>query len=119
MYMKAVIGTLTMVLVITLCFGIALALQSNASIEQGKALFNDPKLGTNGKTCSTCHAGGKGLEQAGAKSELAETINMCITNPLKGKALEVTSLEMQSLVLYIKSLGEKKPAGTKKAPVGC
>jgi len=117
--MKVYVFFIAMVLTIMLCFGTSFAMQHEASVQQGKALFSDPKLGTNGKTCFTCHANGKGLEQAGAKSELADTINMCITNPLKGKALGTTSSEMQSLILYIKSLGERKPAATKKAPVGC
>src|SRR5574341_671334 len=35
--------------------------------ERGKTLFNDPKLGngTAGKSCNTCHPGGKGLEGVG------------------------------------------------------
>ena len=87
--------------------GVLFAMQREPSVEKGKALFNDVKLGTSGKTCNTCHPGGKGLEQAGGKANLTETINACITTPLKGKALDVKSVEMQSLVLYIKSLGKK------------
>jgi cytochrome c len=46
-------------------------------------------------------------------------VNTCITASLKGKALKPTSIEMQSLLLYLKGLGgEKKPAAM-KAPVGC
>jgi len=90
-------------------------------VEKGKALFNDPKLGTNGSTCGTCHPGGKGLEKSGAadkkewttpggvEKSLEDAINMCITMALKGKALDKNSQEMQDLVAYIKSLGEKAP----------
>ncbi|RMH18176.1 MAG: hypothetical protein D6696_13680 [Acidobacteria bacterium] len=28
------------------------------SVENGKKLFNDPKLGTNGQSCASCHPGG-------------------------------------------------------------
>ncbi len=94
------------------------AAQTEASIEKGKVLFNDPKLGTSGKTCNTCHAGGKGLEMAGTQSNLDSTVNACITTPLRGTALDVKSVEMQSLLLYIKSLGEKKPTA-KKPAMGC
>ena len=90
-----------------------------ATVDKGKALFNDPKLGTSGKTCNTCHADGKGLEKAGMKSNLTDILNGCISGPLKGAALDAKSVEMQSLVLYIKSVGEKTPAAKKKAAVGC
>ena len=79
----------------------------NASIERGRSLFSDPKLGTSGKTCSTCHHGGKGLAKAAMNAELESTINACIAGPLKGKALDRDSADMQSLVLYLKSLGGK------------
>ena len=78
-----------------------------ASIDRGKELFNDSALGTNGKTCNTCHPKGKGLERAGSKNDLVSIINGCITVPLKGKALDPRSVDMQSLVLYINSLSSK------------
>jgi cytochrome c len=89
------------------------------NIEKGKALFNDPKLGTNGTTCNTCHPNGKGLEQAGAKGKeqwvtpggvtktLEGAINICITMALKGKALDNKSQKMLDLAAYIKSLATK------------
>lgn len=92
---------------ILLIAGIALAAQE-ASLEKGKALFNDPKLGTSGKTCATCHVDGKGLDKAAKNTELENTINACITTPLKGKALDVKSSEMRSLVLYIQNLSRKQ-----------
>jgi len=95
------------------------AIPNEASLDKGKALFNDPKLGTTGKSCNTCHPDGKGLDNAGAKSDLASILNSCITKGLKGKALDVKSLEMQSLMLYVKSFGAKKPAAVKKPAVGC
>ncbi len=97
------------------------------SVEKGKAMFNDPKLGTNGSTCATCHPGGKGLEKAGAKgkkewktpagvqSSLEDAINTCITMALKGKALDKNSQGMKDMVAYIDSLGGKAPV-KKQAP---
>lgn len=107
-------------LVITfLCtIGIVLAAQSEASLDRGKKLFNDTNLGTNGKACATCHANGKNLEHFAEISDLAGTINGCIAGMLKGKPLDMTSVDMQSLALYVKSIGEQKPAATKKAPSG-
>lgn len=87
--------------------GTLFAMQHEASSDKGKALFNDPKLGTIGKSCNDCHANGKGLAKAGEKKDLAATVNKCITMGLKGKALDEKSAEMQSMVQYIKSLAGK------------
>ena len=97
-----------------MCIGLAavvsvyagLAVSGGASVEQGKALFNDSGLGgsTNEKSCASCHPEGRGLEQSGEKDNLAQVINGCIAGPLRGQALDKESMEMQSLELYIKSL---------------
>ncbi|GAB4334304.1 MAG: cytochrome c peroxidase [Desulfobulbaceae bacterium] len=74
--------------------------------EQGEKLFNDPTLGgsTNETSCASCHPGGKGLEQAGSRTNLAHMINVCIQRPLKGEPLEEDSVEMDSLERYIRSI---------------
>jgi len=110
----------TAVLLLLLLSGsMVFAMQHEATSDKGKALFNDPKLGTTGKTCNGCHKDGTGLEKSGERQDLEKIVNKCITVALKGKALQPTSVEMQSLLLYLKGLGgEKKPAA-KKAPVGC
>jgi cytochrome c len=98
---------------------VVFAAQHEATADRGKLLFNDTKLGANGKTCNDCHKDGAGLEKAGIKQDLVTIVNTCIKKGLNGKALKEKSIEMQSLVLYIKGLGgERKPA-MKKAPVGC
>ena len=73
--------------------------------DQGKMLFENVKLGTNGKSCATCHPGGRKLEWAATfpEDKLANIINTCITKSLKGKPLAVDSAEMKSLVRYIKT----------------
>jgi cytochrome c len=50
-------------------------------------------------------------------STLEDAMNYSIVTGLRGKALNVESVEMQSLVLYIKSLGGKGAANPGKAPV--
>jgi mono/diheme cytochrome c family protein len=105
----------------------SIASGEEASVKEGKALFNDPELGSTGSSCNTCHTDGRGLEQAAKKikwiiggrvhSTLEEAINYSIITGLRGNALNVESVEMQSLVLYIKSLGDKKVATPKNAPV--
>ena len=83
-----------------------LGISGEASVEQGKQLFNDPGLGgsTNKTSCADCHPGGSRLEQSGNKENLVQMINTCIERPLKGQALEVDSPEMGSLKKYIQSL---------------
>lgn len=86
-----------------------------ASLELGKKLFFSPGVGgsTNGKTCNTCHLGGKKLEKAGANKNLNNAINRCILGPLAGKKLDGTGVETNSLKMYIESLAQKQsaPAG--------
>jgi cytochrome c553 len=101
---------------VCLVFSFAFAAAGDAA--KGKALFNDPNLGgaPGKKSCGTCHPDGKGLEKAADKKELdrggkeqkslKETINMCIENAIKGKALDPKSDQMKDLVAYIKSLKE-------------
>jgi len=76
------------------------------SIERGKQLFADTRLGTSGKSCASCHPGGARLEEVGASSdkELTATINSCIKGPLEGTQLGPESVEMKSLLLYLRSL---------------
>ena len=106
---------ITIIAVIAL--GAALAFAAGSAAD-GKKLFNDPALGgsSNGLSCNSCHTGGKGIEQARTKEyttfmrqgagSLEEVVNICITNPLKGKALPTGSEEMQDIVAYIRSLGK-------------
>ncbi len=118
---------ITMLVVSSLAFA-----AQKTSIDRGKALFNDPKLGkgTTGKSCNTCHPDGKGLEGVADKKEwknpggeyktLEQTVNVCIEMALKGKALNVKSKQMKDLVSYLKSLKSKGNAAPAKKPaVGC
>jgi mono/diheme cytochrome c family protein len=112
----------SLVFVVTMAYG-------EGNVERGKALFNDPKLGTTGKSCGSCHPDGKGLEQAGTKKEfnimgksqksLEEAVNFCIENALKGKALDPKGKDIADIVAYIKSLSGKAAPKKKKAIEGC
>ena len=92
--------------------GAVLALNACTSAEkepsaaEGEKLFNDPQLAgsVNTSSCATCHPDGKGLEKAFENPKLVSVINACITGPLEGRALEESSVEMQSLKLYVESL---------------
>ena len=76
------------------------------SLAYGQKLFNDPSLGgsTNSTNCNTCHPGGRGLEQSGNKADLFQINNRCLQGPLGAETLTENSAEMQSLILYLKSL---------------
>jgi hypothetical protein len=96
-------GMILCLLIATASWGLA---GEPPSIKRGEELFRSTQLGTNGKSCATCHPGGKRLEASAAynENELAGIINQCITNPLKGKPLAANSIDLKSLVMYIKSL---------------
>jgi len=99
--MKSAVLLFSMLAVASLAIAI-----DGVSSDKGKELFTGKQLGTNGKSCNSCHPDGKGLAKAAAHDdgELGAIINRCITNPLKGKALDPSSAEMKSLILYIKTL---------------
>jgi cytochrome c peroxidase len=81
------------------------------SVAYGKSLFGDPMLSgaTTMKSCDSCHPSGKGLGKAWSNPNLAEQINKCIVGLMKGSPLAMDSVEMKSLILYIKTF---KPAST-------
>ncbi len=83
-------------------------MEHKATADEGKRLFNDPNLGTNGKTCNDCHRNGSGLENAADRKDLEGMVNGCITVNLKGKPLKPKSVQMQSLLLYLRSIGAAK-----------
>ena len=99
---------LMLALLVLLGSALQTSLAAEASITQGKKLFNDPALGgtLNPQSCNSCHQDGKGLEKAGARKDLAAMINTCIAQALQGEKLDEHSPEMESLVLYIRSLGK-------------
>ena len=104
--MKKLIFAVTTLLFVAL-YAIS-GMAEDSTVELGKQLFNDPTLAnsTNERTCNTCHDNGDGLKHSGNKENLTKTINRCIIGPLKGTKLDNDSLEMHSLEMYIKSLGE-------------
>lgn len=95
-----------------------------ANVDKGKALFESATFGggTTGKSCNTCHAGGKGLgsDLFERKQSLADVINICIEKPLGGKAIDPQGEEMKNVMAYMKTL-IAKPAPKKagKQIEGC
>lgn len=76
------------------------------NVEMGQTLFRSTELGTNGKSCASCHPSGKGLGNLyGWETPLLkEQVNDCIRGALQGEPLDGSSTEMNSLIVYLKSL---------------
>jgi len=87
----------------------------DASAQRGKAHFENPAFAGGRRACVDCHAGGRGLEDAGNKTVfhimggtqqgLEEAVNVCIVRANKGQAIPVDSREMKDIVSYIISFG--------------
>ena len=79
-------------------------------VQQGRALWTDPKLGKNGVACAQCHPNAtnshpetypKFQKQLGRVIALREMINWCIQQPLEGKPLALDSPDMVALEAYV------------------
>jgi cytochrome c len=102
-----------------------------ASIERGKALFNDTKLGTSGMSCSSCHVEGgtkdgkmgdmtikafhnmavkypKYFPMAKKVMTLDQVNNFCLVNPLKGEPFGWNDQRMADLTAYVASVKAAK-----------
>jgi len=79
-----------------------------SSVESGMEMFNDPKLGnsTNESSCNSCHAGGKGLENAMDKKKLSKLVNNCLVGQMAGEKIDGRKAAMRSLKKYIKTLSD-------------
>lgn len=75
----------------------------------GQTLFTSVALGSNDKSCASCHPDGKGLDEIGAYDDqmLKEMINFCIRDALKGKMFALESQELDSMLLYLRTLPQK------------
>ncbi len=80
------------------------------AVKQGRELFTDAKLGTNGVACAQCHPNAanthpetypKFQKQLGRVTPLWEMVNWCIRNPLEGEDLAADDERMIALQAYI------------------
>lgn len=95
------------------------------SAERGKKLFAEPALGTNGKTCNSCHLEFGRSEKPGPQDAknflrkdtfpkyvpmakkvmtLDQMIQLCITTQLAGKPLNWDDSRLTDLAVYVNSL---------------
>lgn len=79
-------------------------------VKQGRRLWTDGKLGTNGVACAQCHPNAanthpetypKFQKQLGHVANLWEMVNWCLRNPLQGEPLKADDPKMIALVSYI------------------
>jgi cytochrome c len=79
-------------------------------VAQGRALWTDGKLGTNGVACAQCHPNAanthpetypKFQKQIGRVITLPEMINWCLRNPLEGQPLALDDPKMTAMVAYV------------------
>ncbi len=87
--------------------------------ERGKALWSDASLGTTGQSCATCHADPaelagiahkypKYLKMGKKVVTLDQIVNLCIVNPMKGKALAWDDQRMADLVAFMATVAPGK-----------
>ena len=78
-------------------------------VAEGRALWGNPKLGTNGVACGQCHPNAanthpetypKFQQQLGRVVAFSEMINWCIMNPLEGQTLALDDRQMIALEAY-------------------
>lgn len=84
------------------------------AVERGQELFSDARLGTTGKSCSSCHTPGslRNVEDAYPKFDpgrkrfvdLNEAINYMIQEKMKGTPLPPNDQRYFDLLSYIKTL---------------
>ncbi len=84
--------------------------QFDGVVKQGRALWTDGKLGTNGVACAQCHPNAanthpetypKFQKQLGKVANLWEMVNWCLRNPLEGQALAADDPKMTAMLAYI------------------
>lgn len=80
------------------------------SLSLGKTLFESTELGTKGRSCTTCHPQGKGLDMVGDfnDTELKDIINACLRDALGAETISADAQEMNALVGYVRKF-QKNP----------
>ncbi|HMK91324.1 MAG TPA: cytochrome C [Methylocystis sp.] len=77
---------------------------------EGRKLWTDGALGTNGVACGQCHPNAanthpetypKFQKQLGKVAQLWEMVNWCLRNPLEGKPLASDDPKMTAILSYI------------------
>ncbi|HEY6641087.1 hypothetical protein [Povalibacter sp.] len=84
--------------------------QFDGVVKQGRALWTDGGLGTNGVACAQCHPNAanthpetypKFQKQLGKVANLWEMVNWCLRNPLQGQPLAADDPKMTAILSYV------------------
>jgi cytochrome c len=80
-----------------------------ATPQMGRQLFESPLLGTQHRSCASCHPNGKGLEKISdfSDSELKDIINACIRDAQRGTPFAIDSQELDALLQHVRTLRNK------------
>ena len=79
-------------------------------VADGRALWTDGTLGTNGVACGQCHPNAanthpetypKFQKQLGKVAQLYEMVNWCLRNPLQGQPLAADDPKMTAILSYV------------------
>lgn len=82
--------------------------------KKGKKLFNDVSLGTNGKSCGSCHIEGqKPLDGRKVDNRLIAFVQYCYEHAIDGQSV-MDGVKLDQIVYYFKHLyTQKKEEGSK------
>jgi cytochrome c len=78
-------------------------------VAEGRALWTDGSLGSNGVACAQCHPNAanthpetypKFQKQLGKVAQLWEMVNWCLRNPLQGQPLGADDPKMTAMLSY-------------------
>ncbi len=79
-------------------------------VADGRALWTDGTLGSNGVACGQCHPNAanthpetypKFQKQLGKVAQLWEMVNWCLKNPLQGQPLAADDPKMTAILSYV------------------
>ncbi|MCI0495458.1 hypothetical protein L0Z72_10670 [candidate division KSB1 bacterium] len=87
------------------------------SLARGKAMWFDSELGSNGRSCESCHPGGEMTRAENyprykhilrTMATISMTHNFAVVNESKGKAWELGSDDANALALFVTSMANGK-----------
>ena len=79
-------------------------------MQDGRAVFTDPELGTNGVVCAQCYLNGANIhpatypkfqKQLGRVAAIWGMVNWCTSNPLEGENLAADDPRVIAIQTYI------------------
>ena len=91
--------------------------KESEALARGKEMWFDPNLGSNGRSCESCHEGGEMTRAENyprykhilrTMATISMTHNFAVVNESKGKPWELGSYDANALALFVTSLANGK-----------